>query len=150
MAPTFAGGALRVTTPPSYDAQAVAPSSTRHLARELVLVEQIELTPRRPRGAASRAPAYHRAGTVRIELDLPPGQDAVVLLECDGVHSWLLPTDPATGTAVFEIDVRPGRPAGRTKPTPSEARTPGDVVHGVAQALVYRFPAPPPPEQPAS
>ena len=56
-------------------------------------------------------------GTVQLEVDVPPDEDAVVLLERDGVFSWHLPVDtgfaarslePGPQTRRFEIDVQPG------------------------------------------
>ena len=170
MGSTFAGGALRVSTPTSYDAKRAPKRATRALTADpttagkdaivdalkdsdLTLVERVDLTPRRSRDALTgRAPALNRAGTVKIELDVSPHEDAVVLLERDGVYSWHLPVNPvrrskalkpATRTASFEIPVRPLPGGRRAKPTGTRTRgLLGDVVHGAAQALVFRFAAP--------
>ncbi|MET0999515.1 MAG: CHAT domain-containing protein [Marmoricola sp.] len=168
--PTFAGGTLRVTPPRSYDAQraraqrglpgeaAEAPSKDALVAAleesDLALVEKVDLTPRRTRDLGDE-PVPNRPATVKVEVDVPAGEDAVVLLERDGVYSWHLPKNPAqrtrslelgTRTALFDIDVQP-RP---TKRPPKPRRTPetrtrgllGDLVQGAAQALVFRFAAP--------
>src|SRR5689334_8124749 len=110
MSPTFAEGTVRVTTPPSYDAQ--PPSATRGLpdparladeagkdvlvtalrGADLSLVQTVDLTPRRTRDLG--APDDDTPGTVQLEVDVPPDEDAVVLLERDGVYSWHLPVEP--------------------------------------------------------
>ncbi len=182
MAPTFAGGRLRVATPASYDASPSAQRATRGLPgdrvdgasagkaaivaaledSELALVESVDLSPRRSKDLDG-APAGNRPGKVELELDVPPGEDAVVLLERDGVYSWHLPVNPQQRTrsldpptsggagpghrvARFEIEVQPRRPGpGGSPPAAAGRRTKGllgDVVHGAAQALVFRFAAP--------
>jgi hypothetical protein len=152
---TFAGGTLRVRTPPSYDATLGTCESTAVLAAledsGLHLVEQVDLTPRLSEDPlTTRAPARNRAGTVHMELDLPPHHDAVVLLKSSGAYAWRRPVvsagqgTPGTEvrTVTFEIAVQP-RPGGRRlRPVGEENRTQGrkdDVVHGAAQALVLRF-----------
>jgi len=166
---TFSGGALRVTTPRSYDAQrarahrglpgeATEPNKDALVAAledsDLALVEKIDLRPRRTRDLGDK-PVPNRVAKVKVEVDVPAGEDAVVLLERDGVYSWHLPTnprqrtralDPGKRTARFEIDVQP-RP---TKQPPrahgaTQTRTKGllgDLVQGAAQALVFQFAAP--------
>ena len=175
MASSFAGGTLRVTTPSSYDAEPASRTRTRDLPRGpegravaskdaivaaledagLDQVERVDLTPRATRDIDGK-PASNRAGNVRLEVDVPPGEDAVVLLEHDGVYSWHLPVNPAERTrsldneprtARFEIAVQPRRPTRRRKPTETKGdrRTKGilgDIVQGAAQALVFRFVAP--------
>ncbi len=169
---TFAGGTLRVTTPRSYDARrataqrglpgettgSTEPSKDAIVAAledsDLALVERVDLTPRRTRDLGDR-PAPNRPATVKVEVDVPAGQDAVVLVEREGVYSWHLPKNPAqrtraldlgTRTARFEIDVQPR--ATKRPPEPHGAtrtRTKGllgDLVQGAAQALVFRFAAP--------
>ena len=174
MASTFAGGTLRVTTPSSYDAQPASRTRERDLpggpggspetgkdtlvaALEdagLDQVERVDLTPSKTKDIDAK-PADNKAGKVQLEVDLPPGEDAVVLLEHDGVYSWHLPVNPAERTrsldekprtARFEIAVQP-RPTRRRKPTQDtgDRRTKGllgDLVQGAAQALVFRFVAP--------
>ncbi len=167
---TFARGRVRVTTPASYDASRAARRGTRGLPGEpvdpttastdalvaalqesgLTVVERVDLTPR-PARTTDRdlggRPASNRAGTVRIEVDLPRQQDAVVLIERNGVYSWNLPVnparptrtlEPAKRTARFEIDVQP-RPTGTSRTSRGLL---GHVVQGAAQALVFRFVAP--------
>lgn len=178
-------GGVRVRTPASYDAQPSRDEGTRALpgepgyeqavAKDVLLeslrdtglerVESIDLTPRRERGIDGKPPA-NRRGTVSLDVDVPPDQDAVVLLEQDGVYSWHLPTNRAERTrslgaeprtAHFEIDVQPvptrrrrravGRePAEAEGPgRPEDARTRGflgDLVGGAVRAIVFRFVAP--------
>ncbi len=167
MSPTFAEGTVRVTTPPSYDAQPPGPvrglPDPADLAdavgkdilvsalqdADLDLVQTVDLTPRRSRDLG--APADATPGTVQLEVDVPPDEDAVVLLERDGVYSWHLPVEPETRTRSldpgprtrrFEIDVQPG-PAG---PPQDDGRRDrgllGSVIEGAAHALVFKFVAP--------
>ena len=116
---TFAGGTLRVTTPTSYDAQPARTRTDRGLPgdpgaateaskdalvtaledSDLALVERVDLTPRRTRDLGDK-PASNRAGKVKLEVDVPPDEDAVVLLERDGVYSWHLPVNPAAAHEV--------------------------------------------------
>ncbi|MEO7350433.1 MAG: hypothetical protein ABIR34_04160, partial [Marmoricola sp.] len=99
---TFAGGRIRVTTPPSYDVQRVRRSRARGLRGDppvatdvsknaivsalkdsgLAVIERVHLTPRMSRDLGR--PAGNRAAKVKLEVDLPRGQDAVVLLERNG------------------------------------------------------------------
>ena len=176
---TLAGGALRVTTPGSYDAQPATTRTDRGLLgdpgaateaskdalvaaledSDLTLLERVDLTPRRTRDLGGK-PGSNRAAKVKFEVDVPPDEDAVVLLERDGVYSWHLPVNPAhrtksidlgPRTAHFEIDVQPhptDRPTIRRRRRANAAdgtRTRGllgDLVQGAAQALVFRFAAP--------
>ncbi len=145
MASSFAGGTLRVTTPSSYDAEPASKTRTRDLpsgpegravaSKDAIVaaledagldqVERVDLTPRATRDIDGK-PSSNRTGNVRLEVDVPPGEDAVVLLERDGVYSWHLPVNPAERTraidneprtARFEIAVQPRRPTRRRKPT---------------------------------
>ena len=151
MASSFADGTVRVTTPPTYDADRPGPArglpDPSQMAdamgkdalvaalqeSDLNLVETVDLTPRRSQG--SRCAGRRRRGTVELEVDVPPDEDAVVLLERDGVYSWHLPVDagrrtrslePGPRTRRFEIDVQPGHaplpPARRRPPRPGTAR----------------------------
>src|SRR4051794_24767821 len=104
MSPTFAEGTVRVTTPATYDARRAAPDRglpdpakvadvAGHEAlvaalrdSDLELVEPVALPPRRSRDLAPQP-----TGTVRLEVDVAHDQDAVVLLERDGLYSWHLP-----------------------------------------------------------
>ncbi|MET0838952.1 MAG: hypothetical protein ABWY19_09250, partial [Marmoricola sp.] len=168
MSPTFAEGTVRVTTPPTYDAQPAA--STRGLPdpadlagavgkdvlvaaledADLSLVQTVDLTPRRSRDLG--APADDTPGTVQLEVDVPPDEDAVVLLERDGVFSWHLPVEPRRRTRAleptpqtrrFEIDVQPGpAPAPGAPDGRRDRGLLGQIVEGAAHALVFRFVAP--------
>ena len=110
----------------------------------------VDLTPRRSRDLDAPRPA---PGTVQLDVDVPPDEDAVVLLERDGVYSWHLPVDtgrrtrslePGPQTRRFEIDVQPV-PAHPPPRRPTDRRDRGllgSVVEGAAHALVFRFVAP--------
>jgi hypothetical protein len=144
-------------------------------AQSLVLVAPFELvpvtsagppSPTSPKGQRGQRPS--RPGKVRIALDLPQGQEAVVLLEQDGFFSWQLPErhEPAPaappgsrrsdlsgrqpGTARgrggppsrvvrFEIDVRPVIPARPSARTAPALGPFGDFVIGRVKAYVLKF-----------
>ena len=167
MASSFADGTVRVTTPPTYDADRPGPArglpDPSRMAdamgkdalvaalqeSDLNLVESVDLTPRRTKGLD--APSEAR-GTVELEVDVPPDEDAVVLLERDGVYSWHLPVDvgrrtrsiePGPRTRRFAIDVQPGHAP--LPPAPDGRRDRGllgSIVEGAAHALIFRFIAP--------
>lgn len=132
---SFSGGAILVRTPASYGAQPSRDEGTRALpgepgyeqalAKDVLLeslrdtglekIESIDLAPRRDRGIDGKLPT-NRRGTVKLEVQVPPDEDAVVLLEQDGVYSWQLPVnraertrslDAGPRTARFEIDIQP-------------------------------------------
>ncbi len=175
---SFGGGAVRVRTPRGYDASAASdrtdrdlPSGGRRAAEraalvealrtdDFVVVDRIDLTPRRGRGLDGPEPA-NRAGTVELDVDVPAGDDAVVLLERDGVYSWHLPVDasvrtrsidPGPRTVSFALSVqpeRPRRPRPRSRSRAVDAPATridrgllGDLAHGALQAIVLRFAAP--------
>ena len=187
----LAAGSLRVTYPDSYGVAPVRLGAARRggraagvsawaeptgptdgvsaalldafAAQSMELVEPFELVPATPAG-----PSVHRGlrpshpGKVQIALDLPDGQDAVVLLEQDGFFSWQLPMGhrgtsttsrrpglspaaaqsrggPVSRVVRFEIDVRPVAPA---RPSAGWARALGpfgDFVIGRVKAYVLRF-----------
>lgn len=187
----LAAGSLRVTYPDSYGIAPGRPGAARRggratgvsawaeptgptdqvsaalldafAAQGMELVEPFELVPATPAG-----PSVHRGlrpshpGKARIALDLPDGQDAVVLLEQDGFFSWQLPTGhlgaatasrrpglppavvqsrggPASRVVRFEIDVRPvapARPSARTHPALGPF---GDFIIGRVKAYVLKF-----------
>lgn len=125
----LAGGSLRVAYPDSYEVAPQRPAARRRgrqapsawqgpagpteavsaalidafAAQSLELVEPFELVPAAPAGppgsTVSRRQSPGRAGKVHIELDLPEGQNAVVLLEQDGFFSWQLPISPGQASA---------------------------------------------------
>lgn len=180
---TLAGGALRVVVPSSYDAEPSherrqrdlpTPEELRREAdkeamlaalahQDYTVVDRVDLTPRRGRGVddidgPGRPPA-NRVGTASFEVDVPAGEDAVVLLEQGGLYSWHLPVDaghrtrsidPGPRTARFEIAVQPSKPTRRRKPAGGPGASDhrrdrgllGDVVRGAVQAIVLRFVAP--------
>ena len=173
MTSSFAEGAVRVTAPVSYDAEPVAEGGTRRLPGEpgydatlvtdtivdaladsdLVLLTRVDLTPRATRDLADHdGPAGDDgAGTVTFDVDVAADEDAVVLMERDGLYSWHLPTptpvatralEPGPRTVTFEVAVRPGEP-GRSSVTDDRTRgLLGSLVQGAAQALVFRYAAP--------
>jgi hypothetical protein len=174
---SFGGGAVRVRTPGSYAAAPARDRSDRDLGdgtgraaaksalltalaeQDFTVVDRIDLTPSGSRDLESPDPA-NRRGTVSLEVDVAPGDDAVVLLERDGVYSWHLPLAPTGGsrsidsrTLTFEIAVQPRRPASpprseRRRSRDLGAQQPhdrgllGDLVHGAVQAIVLRFGVP--------
>jgi hypothetical protein len=179
---------------PSVWAETVGPTSEvsaslleAFASQDLELVEPFELVPAGPTDPADpdgpagqiapggrlapgerqgRPPA--RAGKVHVELEVPQGRDAVILLEQDGLFSWQMPTGPRTpprrprrpapakepaasrrqgqdeppGSIVrFEIDVRPALPA-RSSARVRPALGPfGDVAIGRLKAYVLSFPS---------
>lgn len=123
------------------------------------VVDRIDLTPRRGRDLDARAPA-NRRGTVALDVDVPAGEDAVVLLERDGLYSWHLPVDVGDRTrsldrgprtVSFVLTVQPEAPRSRPGAGTRALGTPsatadrgllGDLAHGALQAIVLRFAAP--------
>ena len=83
---------------------------------------------------------------MEISLDTPPGQDAVVLVEQDGVYSWVLPaeaaapaaTRSAAGQRTFSIELSPVAPD--IDPTRGFV---SDLIYSKATAFVLRYVAPP-------
>ncbi|GAA2492864.1 CHAT domain-containing protein [Terrabacter carboxydivorans] len=123
------------------------------------VVDRIDLTPRRGRDLDGRPPA-NRRGTVALDVDVPAGEDAVVLLERDGLYSWHLPVDvgertrsldrgPRTVSFALTVQPEPARPpsgAGTRSlvapPASADRGLLGDIAHGALQAIVLRFAAP--------
>ncbi|MEO6997075.1 MAG: hypothetical protein ABI112_03240, partial [Terracoccus sp.] len=161
---TFAGGALRVSVPESYQATRAPDGGHRGLPGEpgyeavvskdtlltvlrddeLLLVERVDLTPRHDRDLDD-ATAPTGPGTVTLAVDVAADEDAVVLLERDGVYSWHLPTHPKgrtrgldKHTATFEIDVQPVV----ADPGRHDRGLIAHLVQGVVQAIVFTFVAP--------
>ena len=125
-------------------------------SQEMQLVDAVELQPRleptpstgiRRRGAA----AVPTTQSAKLELNVAPGEDAVVLVEQEGVYSWVLPArrDPAAGArrrgpggevagtrVVFEIEVH-------ASSTPDQRRDRRgfftDLVYSKVKALVLKF-----------
>ena len=71
--------------------------------QEMELIDKVEIAPvpappagRRRRPTAPTAPTQDIA---EIEVDLAPHEDAVVLLEQDGMYSWSFPTEVVTERA---------------------------------------------------
>ncbi|MDN5768405.1 MAG: CHAT domain-containing protein [Humibacillus sp.] len=162
---TFAGGALRVSAPEFYDATRAPDGADRGLPGEpgyeaavskntlltvlrdddLLLVERVDVTPRRDRDLDD-APAPTGQSTVSLAVDLAADEDAVVLLERDGVYSWHLPTRP-TGrtrgldahTATFEIEMPPPAVVDLGR---KDRGLVSHLVQGAVQAIVFKFVAP--------
>ena len=173
MPPTsFAGDGVRAVAPESYDvrdsprvrALPGEPGFEQDAGRAAVIasleesgldpVERLDLVPRRsrdlPDAPPGGAPAAERERRATLEVDVGAEQDAVVLLERDGVYSWQLPVgagertrsiDLGPRTARFEIDLETG--SGSRVPSGGRSRgLLGDVVRGAVHAVVFRFAAP--------
>ena len=165
------------STPPSYAATRVSADTDRALPGEpgfavaagrsavlaaledvdLEVVERVDLSPRTTRDLDGKLPS-NRRGTVRLDVDVPPGDDAVVLLERDGgllvapAGEQVDPSERARTrlgprTARFEIDVQPVPAARRRRrslevePAGPADRTRGllgDLVQGAAEAIVFQ------------
>ncbi len=122
-----------------------------------MVIERIDLTPQRGRDLDGRAPG-NRRGTVTLDVDVPAGHDAVVLLERDGLYSWHLPLGAAERTRVSNPDREPSPSSSRSSRSvlavhhrvPARLARPGqvptgaarDLAHGALQAIVLRFAAP--------
>ena len=168
MSSTFANGTVRVTTPPSYDAQ--EPAATRGLpdpaqlndARghtellaalqdsDLDLVQTVDLTPRRSRDLDARGPGA-RHGPARHRRVRGRGRGGAararrrLLVAPAGRHGspYALARARDRRPARFEIDVQPVPGAAAPAPTDRHDRgLLGSVVEGAAHALVFRFVAP--------
>ncbi|MGO4596612.1 DUF7379 domain-containing protein [Terrabacter sp. 2RAF25] len=177
---SFGGGAVRVRAPRDYDVSAAGapdradrdlplpgPRAAERAAlvgllgdSDFVVVDRIDLAPRRGRDLDA-PPAPNRRGTVHIDVDVHAGDDAVVLLERDGVYSWHLPVrggagertrsvDPGGRTVSFALPTQP-RPPTRPKTREgvragvmhrSDRGLLGHLAHGALQAVVLRFAVP--------
>ncbi|NUR16479.1 MAG: hypothetical protein HOQ13_09220, partial [Dermatophilaceae bacterium] len=176
---SFGGGAVRVRVPRGYDVFAAGapdradrdlPGPDRRAAEraalvealgssDFVVVDRIDLAPRRGRDLGAAQPP-NRRGTVHVDVDVPAGDDAVVLLEHDGVYSWHLPVPgdrsrsrslgAGPRTVSFELPVQrlaATRPTERPRPDADASHGAdrgllGDLVHGAMQAVVLRFAVP--------
>ncbi|MFY9554325.1 MAG: CHAT domain-containing protein [Blastocatellia bacterium] len=102
--------------------------------QDLKLIDKVELTPAAaPPPGRRREPAPSGENIAELELDLGPPEDAVILLETEGMYSWqfaadsaLVPADPgrrgvrqtpAQKRVTFRIEMpvtkHPGQPARR-------------------------------------
>ncbi len=120
-------------------------------ASDFEVVDRVVLTPtleETPSSGVRRRSAPTVAGeqSVEISLDTPPGQDAVVLVEQDGVYSWVLPSEAgspaatrsAAGQRTFSIELSPvARDIDPTRGFVS------DLIYSRATAFVLRYVAPP-------
>ena len=69
-------------------------------AQDLEVVDQVELQPALPSPVPSRAAAAPPdSGRATLAVDLSPNEQAVVLLEQDGLYSWHFPTHTAAASA---------------------------------------------------
>ena len=170
MPSSFGNGTVRVTAPTSYAVQHVGRSRDRALEppsenaattdvlvraleqSEMSLVDRVDLAPRQTKDLGKPVP--NRKGTVKVDVDVPAGEDAVVLLERDGVYSWHLPVNPIERTKDLDpraahgaLRDRRAAPRLRDQRTPAAARRDrgllGGLVQGAATALVFKFVAPP-------
>ena len=174
MPPTsFASEGVRVVVPGSYDVRESSraralpgePGFEQQVAKDaivasledsgLVTVQRLDLSPRHDRDLPGAAPGRPSPGMAMVEVEVGAEEDAVVLLEREGVYSWHLPVDAGhrtrsidlgPRTARFTIDlVEDGPPRGRKRPARRQVRTRGllgDIVRGAVQAVVFRFAAP--------
>jgi triacylglycerol esterase/lipase EstA (alpha/beta hydrolase family) len=146
--------------PPSSDAARKEGVIAALQVDEFDVVQRIALSPSATRDLDPSASTG--VGTVAVDVDVAPDEDAVVLVERDGVWSWHLPAERTRGlgdeprTVSFRIDVAPTRPAvpGRRRAAPPAGASRGvgaptatrgligDVVHGAAEAIVLRFASP--------
>jgi triacylglycerol esterase/lipase EstA (alpha/beta hydrolase family) len=146
--------------PPSSDAARKEGVVAALQVGEFDVVQRIALSPSATRDLDPSASTG--VGTVAVDVDVAPDEDAVVLVERDGVWSWHLPAERTRGlgdeprTVSFRIDVAPTRPAvpGRRRAAPPARASRGvgaptatrgligDVVHGAAEAIVLRFASP--------
>ena len=168
MSSTFANGTVRVTTPPSYDAQ--EPAATRGLPdpaqlndlaahtellaalqdSDLDLVQTVDLTPRRSRDLTARGPgARHGPARRRRVRGRGRGRAARarrrLLLAPAGRHGspHAIPRAGAADPHASRSTSSPSREHAAPAPTDRHDRgLLGSVVEGAAQALVFRFVAP--------
>lgn len=165
---TLERGSVRVVVAGSYDVRAAGPRRTRGLPGEAVSpqdalfeslgdsglteVQRVDLTPRRTRDLEPPS------ATATVEVGVDTDEDAVVLLERDGVYSWHLPRgagqrtrslDRGPRTVTIDIDLGPETPperkGTRARSQPSGIRERGllgDLVEGAVQAVVLKFVAP--------
>ncbi|MBD9701999.1 CHAT domain-containing protein [Streptomyces caniscabiei] len=126
---------------------------------QLELVEEVNITPSPQAPTAGRRRPTRRGGTLGMDVYVADIEDAVVLLEQDGVFSWQLPSSrerfsltekqrkgrivPPSGQRIhFEFEVKPDTPARRTA-GPQEYRLGpiGDFALGYLRAFVLKFTA---------
>src|SRR6478609_10595999 len=121
MPSSFGNGTVRVTAPTSYAVQQGGRSRDRALdapsenaaatdvlvqaleQSEMSLVDRVDLAPRQTKDLGKPVP--NRKGTVKVDVDVPAGEDAVVLLERDGLYSWHLPV--GAGERTRSVDLGP-------------------------------------------
>ncbi len=144
---------------PMPSAAASGPASTDDVvaafaAQEMELVDEVELTPAAPAAGArrTRAPGAPPAET-ELALTVGAQEDAVVLLEQDGMYSWQLPTETTEeATPAVRRGVRGLAPARTIKfslelPEEKPGQRPvrrgmvSDFVLGRVKAFVFKFAA---------
>lgn len=127
--------------------------------QEMQLIDSIEfepqLEPTPPAGLRRRgAPSVPHKQTATLEVDVQPGEEAVVLVEQDGMYSWIFPIKrgdaaassarrglgarPAAKRVTFRIDVH-------ATSTPKRRRDRRgfftDLIYSKVKALVLKFAA---------
>ncbi len=115
------------------------------------LVDRLDLTPTTEEtpvtGVRRRnAPALTGQQTVSIDVDTPPDQDAVVLVEQAGVYTWILPSEAGRPSEARSL-AGARRFTFALSPSPaSDAYTRGfldELIYNKATALVLRYVAAP-------
>lgn len=108
----------------------------------------------RPGPAARTRGAPATQGDITLRIPVPPGEEAVVLVESDGVYAWSLPEEPratAPGATRRTRGMHAAEPAERTfrvrlpegpsAPPPRTRGLIGDAVIGRVRTWVLRFAA---------
>ncbi len=124
-------------------------------AQDLVPIDSMELAPE-PAAAVRRGRGRRVEGQVTMQLAVEPGEDGVVLLEQEGMYSWVWPRETAAPAAAV-VRRRGGAraaPGGRTltfqidlqvEGRPAEGAVRGrrglitDFVFGKAKAFVFKY-----------
>ena len=117
------------------------------------LVDAIELTPpleSRSGGGRRAVPSAPEAQSISFDIRVEQSEEAVVLVEQDGVYSWVFPSDR---TAITQSQLR-GTESARSisfrievRATEARERRPGqrgllaDLVFSKVKALVFKFTA---------
>jgi hypothetical protein len=166
----MAGGALRVTYPGTHTAGAPKPRTDRGLPGEHVdsgpsqvvhdalleslrdngfaTLQEFQLTPKRTRAVETSG----ASGTLAMDVDVAGDEDAVVLLEQDGLYSWHLPTSSQDAvrtrrlpgeprTARFEIPLGAAESDAAAGAGTTRGLL-GGLVSGVVRVVVLKFVAP--------
>ncbi|WP_165069612.1 DUF7379 domain-containing protein [Paludisphaera rhizosphaerae] len=147
-----------VPMPRNADAETAADDAVVEAFRrqEMELVDQVELEPdsSAPPAAKRGGRAARAAEATEFALSLEPHEDAVVLLEQDGVYSWEFATEATTRSAAGQKRGRAAAPAQRMvkfQITPALQAAPkrgetrrgiiGDFIAEKVRAFVFKFAA---------